>query len=130
MKTQACVCDSGNAFDQCCQPFLTKSDYARTPEQLMRSRYSAFALGGYGEYLLETWLPSSSVNLDAAELSKRLLNWQCLDVLKETKNEDLGTVEFKAYFLDQDGEQQVYHEISTFQRILGRWFYSKGELLG
>jgi len=111
MKTQLCVCDSGKPFDQCCQPFLTKSDYARTPKQLMRSRYSAFALGGHGEYLLDTWLPSSSVSLDASELSKRLLDWQCLDVLNESVQEDLGIVEFKAYFLDEDGEQQTYHEL-------------------
>jgi len=129
MNSQLCACTSGKAFSQCCRPFLNKEKWAKTPQQLMRSRFSAYYLGGYGDYLIETWLPSSSIGLEAAELSLRSLDWQGMDIIEKLQNGDHALVEFKAYFLDQNGEQQVHHEISQFQRVSGRWYYAQGEIL-
>ena len=67
--SQTCICCSGKKFEQCCDLFLNQKQQARTPEQLMRSRYAAFALGGYGQYLLATWLPEFSHGLDENSLS-------------------------------------------------------------
>ena len=95
----------------------------------MRSRFSAFALGGYGAYLIDTWSPSSSIDLDVVELSQRSLNWQRLDIVAKSQKGDTGVVEFKAYFLDHDGDQQLHHEISQFRRYSGRWVYVNGDVL-
>ena len=44
MDGQACPCGLGDNYDSCCGR-LHKGEPARTAEQLMRSRYSAFAVG-------------------------------------------------------------------------------------
>jgi SEC-C motif-containing protein len=129
MNTQLCVCTSGKRFNQCCQRFLSGSELPKTPVQLMRSRFSAFALGGYGAYLLKTWLPSSSNGLSEFELSQFSVNWQRLEIIDKSQQGDSGSVEFKAIFLDHHGEQKLHHEVSQFHRISGRWYYADGRVL-
>ncbi len=124
----SCVCQSNKAFNQCCQPLLEGEKHASTPVKLMRSRYSAFALGGFGHYLKETWLPSLAHSLDAASLSQRNINWQGLEIVSNSQKGDLGVVEFKAYFLDEGSQKQAHHEVSQFQRIGGKWFYVNGKV--
>lgn len=89
----------------------------------MRSRYSAYALGGYGDYLLRTWFPATARGLLAAELSERTHEWCKLDVLNKSQQGDNGEVEFKAYFRTDAGELDVMHECSAFKRIKGYWYY-------
>jgi SEC-C motif-containing protein len=95
----------------------------------MRSRFSAFALGGHGAYLLKTWLPGSSEGLSEFELSQSSVNWQHLEIIDKSQKGDSGMVEFKAVFLDRYGEQQLHHEVSQFHRISGRWYYADGRVL-
>lgn len=102
----------------------------------MRSRYTAYALGGHGDYLLQTWFPATAKGLTAEQLSERSVNWQRLDVLDKSQEGDNGTVEFKAYFsrsasaaectaeVAADFEAlEVLHEVSEFKRVGGRWYY-------
>lgn len=89
----------------------------------MRSRYSAFALGGHGEYLLTTWHPGTAPNTEAATLSLRELDWQQLEILNFAQHSDHGTVEFIAHFRDANGKLGSHHEISRFQRVAGKWLY-------
>ncbi|WP_459741119.1 YchJ family protein, partial [Pseudomonas aeruginosa] len=60
-----CPCGSGAEYAGCCEPpHLGRA--APTAEALMRSRFSAFALG-LAPYLLATWHPSTrpeSLDLD------------------------------------------------------------------
>ena len=76
-----CICGKNIPFLQCCEPYLTGKAVASMPEELMRSRYSAYALGGYGEYLLKTWFPPMASGLTAIELSKHIQEWLSLEVL-------------------------------------------------
>lgn len=99
----------------------------------MRSRYTAYALGGFGEYLLETWFPATAQGLSVAELSNVTVDWEKLEVLNKSQRGDEGTVEFKAYFRNKSnegGEQglEVMQEISEFRRINGRWYYVGGRV--
>ncbi|MGI9287842.1 MAG: YchJ family protein [Pseudomonadales bacterium] len=121
-----CVCGSKKPAIQCCERFLDGAQQAKTPEQLMRSRYSAYALGGYGEYLLRTWFPATARNLTVIELSKRSCEWIKLEVLNKSQSGDEGMVEFKAHFRDKNGEPAIQHEKSIFTRNGGRWFYVGG----
>ncbi len=94
----------------------------------MRSRYCAYALGGYGEYLLSTWLPATAIGLTVADLSQKSVDWQKLEVIASSQKGDSGTVEFKAWFKpapDQDDLESM-HEVSEFVRIKSRWFYVGG----
>ncbi|MGI9295045.1 MAG: YchJ family protein, partial [Pseudomonadales bacterium] len=76
-----CICGSKKASKQCCERFLSGEQQAKTPEQLMRSRFSAYALGGHGEYLLRTWFPATAKYLTAAALSESSGEWYKLEVL-------------------------------------------------
>jgi SEC-C motif-containing protein len=42
-----CICGSSKPFKKCCQRFLSGDRLAKTPEQLMRSRYSASTVAGF-----------------------------------------------------------------------------------
>jgi len=123
-----CLCGSNKPFDACCGRFLGGAEQARTPEQLMRSRYCAYALGGHGEYLLRTWFPATARGLTAPELSQSSGEWLQLDVLARHQRGDKGFVEFRARYRDSDGREQVMHEKSVFQRSAGRWLYVGGEV--
>jgi len=120
-----CICCSGKLFKRCCQPLLAGVAAAKTPVALMRSRYSAYALGRHGAYLLNTWLPERRVGLSEIELSARSINWSRLELVAKSQNGNEGLVEFNAFYLDDDFNEQVHHEKSYFQRVHGRWYYAK-----
>ncbi len=94
----------------------------------MRSRYSAYAIGGHGEYLLNTWFPATARGLTVAALSEKSCDWEGLEVLSASQKGDQGWVEFKAWFNGQGGERELLHEKSVFQRIGGRWYYVGAEV--
>ncbi len=123
-----CFCDSNKPFKDCCKRFLTGKDIAKTPKQLMRSRYTAYSIGNHGEYLLATWAPETSIDLTIASLSEKSHEWLKLEILDSNQNGDNGMVEFNAYYKDDDGHVNVLHEKSTFQRTNGRWYYLNGEV--
>lgn len=128
--TEPCICGHKKHFDQCCGRFLTAGEIAKTPEQLMRSRYSAYALGKHGDYLLATWWPANARDLTAAALSEKSLDWIGLEVLARTQSGDRATVEFKARYRGAvRSEPRTLHEVSNFLREDGRWFYVDGEIL-
>lgn len=94
---------------------------APTAERLMRSRFTAFALGDR-EYLLESWHPSTRPATLELEPQVR---WYRLDILGRTSGGLLdtnGTVEFTAYYRSPDGAGEL-HENSRFTRENGRWYY-------
>ena len=121
-----CICQSGKQYSKCCEPFLTGQKHAKTPVQLMRSRYSAFALGSYGDYLLATWAPMYRSGLSSSDLSVKTTDWVGLEVINKSQSNNSATVEFKAKYI-QEGETLEHHEKSLFERVDGQWFYLVGE---
>lgn len=126
--TISCPCCSGKKFKACCGRFLDSGQHARTAEQLMRSRFTAYALGGYGVYLMGTWLNSETLGLNPALLNVSDGDWYQLEIVRKSQKGDSAEVEFKAYYRDASGTEQVLHERSEFQRIAGQWYYVKGTL--
>lgn len=122
-----CPCLSGEAYAECCGRFHDGRAEAATAEQLMRSRYSAFALLN-ADYLRKTWYPKTA----PAELElDPEMEWRRLDILSTVRGGPLdseGTVEFKAHF-KHDGERGVLHETSRFVRANRRWYYVDGVVL-
>lgn len=116
-----CPCLSGELYAECCGRFHGGDAEAPTAEQLMRSRYSAFAVGDAG-YLLRTWHPETR----PAELQLETdIEWRRLDILSTSRGGPLdseGTVEFKAWFR-QGPERGAHHETSCFRRLDRRWYY-------
>lgn len=123
-----CPCGSGDTYGACCGPLLAGDRPAPTAEALMRSRYTAFAVGDAG-YLRATWHPRtrpSSLDLDDD------LRWQRLTVLATHAGgpfDDGGEVEFVAQHRSAaTGERGRLHEVSRFVREGGRWFYVDGDV--
>ncbi len=119
-----CFCGSNISFEACCQVFINGIQNASTAETLMRSRYSAYAIGN-ADYLVAT-TRASTRNLhkkeDILEWSKSN-HWMKLEVINSTET----TVKFIAYYIDYWGKAQIHEELSTFIFENGKWFYVDGE---
>jgi SEC-C motif domain protein len=126
--TEICYCDSNKPFKECCECFIKGNAIAKTPKQLMRSRYTAYALGNQGDYLLKTWAPETSKELTVISLSEKTFDWEKLEILNSSQKGNEGMVEFNAWYKAKDGSHHVLHEKSTFIRREGRWFYLQGEV--
>ena len=77
-----CPCGQGQ-YAVCCQPLHLKQQTAQTAEQLMRSRYSAFALQQI-DYILETTALGQQVFLDRAAIAdwSKANQWLKLEVVQ------------------------------------------------
>ncbi|MDH7944833.1 YchJ family metal-binding protein [Pseudohongiella sp. SYSU M77423] len=122
-KNEICPCDSGKRYSICCGSLHAGKEFARTAKQLMRSRYSAFAIGGLGDYLLQTWHPDTRPAVSAEQLGAKDTDWIRLEILDANQSGVTAMVEFKAHWRDETGRVQIHHERSRFLRIKGRWFY-------
>jgi len=128
MSSRRCPCSSGLPYAECCGRLHDGTATAPTAEALMRSRYSAFAVGD-AAYLLATW--HSSTRPAAVDLDPRV-RWIGLEVLGTTGGGLLaaeGTVEFRASSV-VDRAAGTQHEDSRFVREGGQWRYLDGVALG
>lgn len=128
-----CYCCSEREFEVCCQPFIGGTAKPSTAEQLMRSRYTAYALQQV-EYILRSTHPSVRKFHDAESIERWAKSncWQKLEIIAATdgnSSDKQGTVEFKAYYLDANNQLQIHHEISNFRKELGKWFFVDGKIL-
>ena len=124
MRTDFCPCQSGRRYEDCCGPLLAGRREADTAEELMRSRYTAFARGDR-EYLFRTWDPvtrPTSVEIDPLMAWRRLQVLECID---GEAGDSEGRVRFAAHFR-RDGERGTLAEFSSFRRLRGRWVYVDG----
>ncbi|PBC70860.1 SEC-C motif-containing protein [Streptomyces sp. TLI_235] len=119
--TDPCPCGLGGPYGGCCGRLHRGETTAGTAEQLMRSRYSAFAVQD-GPYLLRSWHPDTRpprIDFDPG------LHWTGLEILGTTEGGPFhteGTVRFRAHFTDE-GEPGAMEEHSSFVRVDGAWVY-------
>jgi SEC-C motif-containing protein len=123
----SCPCGSGLDLDQCCGPIVAGSR-AKSPEALMRSRYTAFVLGKI-DHVARTHAPELRKDFNRAEAERTAaeVEWLGLDVLGASESGDSGTVEFSIRFR-RGGQDLTQHELSSFRRIDGEWLYEGGKV--
>ncbi len=119
-------------YEACCQRFVSGAEKPEHCELLMRSRYSAYALGQV-DYLIQTWHPAKQSALSREELlqSAQSTHWLRLEVVSSSQQGEQGTVEFNAFFRDQEATSQevsCLHEVSRFEKIADQWFYLDGDV--
>jgi SEC-C motif-containing protein len=119
-----CFCGSAIPFQDCCGKYITGMEKAPTALALMKSRYSAYATQ-QADYLLNTTHSFQRKYYSKADILNwaKANEWQKLEIISFTEN----TVEFKAYFLDENKVNQVHYEFSTFKQENGSWFYVDGK---
>ncbi len=128
-----CPCGSGLPFEDCCGPYLMGDKLPSTAAELMRSRYSAYAMCSI-DYLYRTSGPKVQKEFDPngskqwAESSK----WTGLEILRTEKGgegDDEGIVEFVAHYTIKE-KSFDHHEIAEFRRIDGAWRFIDGKIVG
>jgi len=127
--SRPCPCLSKKPYDHCCGPFHAGSVAPETAEQLMRSRFSAYALGKV-DYLIATRPEAKRSEESRDELLRYCKSVSCVGlkiIAKEHggKTDDTGIVTFHAS-LQAGGRRSLHIETSTFAREQGKWVYVDG----
>jgi SEC-C motif domain protein len=125
--SEACPCGT-SSYAACCGPRHSGSRPAETAEALMRSRYSAYALG-LGDYLVATnerpARPGESAELTTWGRSVAWVGLRVEAVEAGGVEDDGGFVRFSARFLEA-GALVTLTERSRFSRVNGAWKYVEG----
>lgn len=112
-------------YADCCEPLHLGKVVANSAEQLMRSRYSAYALQQI-DYLINTAAVGQQGQLDHAAIAawSAQNEWQGLDIVAVTPKlgKQHAMVHFKAHFFDGTA-QQVHEEQSYFVCLKGQWYF-------
>ncbi len=125
-----CPCQSQKLYSQCCEPYINGTARPQVPEQLMRSRYTAYTQGNI-DYIAATMKGQAAQNFDS-EATKNWahqVKWLGLEVINAPKPQaKLGFVEFIAQY-EEEGVLHKMHEVSEFARLDGgsRWYYVSGK---
>ncbi len=126
---EKCPCGSGNDYSACCQQLIEGARPASTAEEMMRSRYTAYATAKI-DYLKSTTHPDKLSEFDeksALSWAKKSA-WHGLSVVAVEKGgaeDETGTVEFVAEY-SQKGNRVKHHELSEFRKKDGAWYFWDG----
>lgn len=131
-KKIACPCGSGDDYRTCCQRFH-RGDEPGDPVTLLRSRFSAFALGE-GTYLWRTVHPTNPVRAQPEaqairELgqAKHALRYRALIIHDQSLDGDRAQILFTARVFAA-GRDRSFVELSRFERTDEGWRYVDGDL--
>ncbi len=104
-----CPCGSSELFTHCCQPIIDGEKKAKSPEQLMRSRYSAYATNN-AQYIFATYAKTSQQSQTITDIQQWALSCKFIALTIHQSSEftpllthsdvHLPTVEFTAYYLE------------------------------
>jgi len=129
-----CPCESGKKYKKCCRPYHMGMTVP-SPEALMRSRYTAYAIG-HMRYIMNTTHPQSEWHQNNSESWLKELtrlthenNYLGLTISETTFSDDgtVGWVTFTAK-ITQNGEDISFTEKSRFEKHNNQWMYLSGEI--
>ncbi len=130
-----CPCGSKKEFSSCCLPVIRGDIKASSPEQLMRSRYSAYAEKS-PHYIYNSYAKSSKKNQSIDDISSWANEtvWLHLEINSSspfeetfTTNQILPTVNFVAYYRH---DQKLFKMSENSRFILEdqQWRYMDGDV--
>ncbi len=120
-----CNCGSSLPYADCCSKVHSNLAAAKTAEQLMRARYTAFTLQLI-DFLYDSFHPSSRRYQSKQDIRQwaQANKWMQLEIIQASTH----TVEFRAHYLDAQFQTAVHHEKSNFKKVQGLWYYVDGQL--
>ena len=121
-----CPCGTGSNYGVCCGRLHSGAVQARTAEELMRSRYSAYALGNL-DHVFRTWHPKTRPADVSPVDGLAFVGLEVLEIVAGGPEDDIGVVEFRARLRGPDGLSE-FHERSRFSRRAGQWMYVDGAI--
>ncbi len=121
-----CYCGSQLNFEECCKKYISGEIKPKTAEELMRSRYSAFANEDI-DYILSTHHPETrdEITRESVEIWSKdsdFLSLTILDTVDGTEDDQEGIVEFIAEFRAETYIRK-HKERSVFKKLDGNWYY-------
>ncbi len=118
-----CPCNPNKKYKDCCQKAHNDINTVISPEQLMRSRYTAFVLAKIDYLQISHHTSTRPSKKEKKELLKwtKSVDWVKLEVIHVTNK----TVEFKAFFME-NGKLDIIHETSFFIKENSHWVYLSG----
>jgi SEC-C motif-containing protein len=124
-----CPCGLDSDYQQCCGRYIHADAIPLTAEALMRSRYTAYALG-HIEYIKKTMkgLPLENFDVHSALSWSKSVYWLKLEILETKSKDDEAFVMFVASFVSKS-KIHYLKEKSKFKRIDGQWYYTDGQLI-
>ncbi len=132
MKDKLCPCKSKKKYFDCCQKYHAGKT-AKDAETLMRSRFSAYALGLI-DYIINTSHPKNPCfQRSIKELKKEILNFskkisfENLEITEFLEDKNQAFVTFIAT-LKSKGQNVSFTEISHFEKEKGKWLYKDGQM--
>ena len=129
-----CPCGSLKKYKKCCKPFHDKITFPKTALELMKSRFSAFAVL-IADYIIFTTHENNSDyisdlkswNQDIMNFSKNT-RFERLEILDFIEGEVESFVTFKAT-LFQDKTDISFIEKSRFLKVEDKWLYIDGQFI-
>jgi len=127
-----CYCGSGNSFSGCCEPLICGQAFAQSPEQLMRSRYSAYCHHDKNpqcyHYIVQTYHSKVRAEHSVTEITSfaKAVRFIGLKILADT-GLNSTQVHFIASYLIGD-KLELLDEVSDFELEQDRWMYCSGLL--
>ena len=122
-----CACGSKKSYRFCCELIHKDIFLAKTPLELMKSRYTAYVLGKI-DYLMTSHHSSTRPMEEKEEILawSQNVDWLGLEIIEadDVINSE-GFVTFKAKF-KENGENQVIFEKSRFMMENNHWTYIDG----
>jgi SEC-C motif-containing protein len=124
-----CPCGSKKHYKNCCQLIHHDPKNALKPEQLMRARFSAYALN-LVDFIAATYHPSCNAHDDIAGIEAGCrLKWIKLVIKRSSSSgDDEEFVHFKAFY-EEKGQRGCLEEKSRFIKSNDLWFYIDGQLM-
>lgn len=124
---KACPCGHSRPYEACCGRFISGQAQPERAEQLMRSRYTAYATGAV-QYVVDTELEPDAEVIENWARSTQFTALRVLDAQNGGPDDDTGTVTFEADFESRGtGQKGTHRETSRFQRVEGRWIFDQGK---
>jgi len=125
----ACPCCSTLEYSDCCGPIIEGEMIAKTPEQVMRSRYTAYVKAEI-DYLEKSTHPDGMADFDkeATRSWAEDSQWKRLEIISSKgggPDEGEGSVEFIAHF-EQKGVEHKHHELAMFKKEGDQWLFLDG----
>jgi len=126
LDNNACLCGSQQNYKNCCEPLLLGDKQAGTPEQLMRSRFTAYAQKN-ARYIYQTYASEKQAENPVKEIKEFATSCRfiSLSVIDTNNDGDRGVVEFKANYFYQNLYCEL-HERSQFIKEQDQWRYLDG----
>lgn len=128
----SCYCGSDHSFASCCEPVIQGKAVAQNPQQLMRSRYSAYCHHDKNpecyDYILQTYHSSVRALQNRADIVDfaKAVRFVGLRIVSDSTI-TAQQVHFVASYLVAD-RLEALEEVSYFEREQGQWMYCSGQL--